>query len=159
MISMIWAMDENWLIGKDNLLPWHYPKDLQYFKDHTKNATVLMGDMTYQSLKTYYKTKPLPFKKSYVANINDAQYSDAIHVKDLFHFLKTTTEDVMVIGGKTIYQLSLPYADRLYITYVLKRHEGNVYFPSFDLSKFNLIEKVMEDGLIFAVYERKTSWL
>jgi len=156
MISMIWAMDENWLIGKDNVLPWHYPKDLAYFKNKTKNEAVLMGDMTYQSLKGYYKTKPLPFKKVYVANIMDVSYPDAIHVKDIFSFIKETKEDVFVIGGKTIYKLLLPHADRLYITYVLKRHEGNVYFPSFDLSEFKLIDKKMEDGLIFATYERKT---
>lgn len=154
MISMIWAMDENWLIGKDNLLPWHYPKDLAYFKNMTKDQAVLMGDMTYQSLKGYYKNKPLPFRKNYVANINDATYSDAIHVKDLFKFLKEVDEDIVVIGGKTIYQLCLPYADRLYITYVLRTHEGNVYFPSFDLSQFKLIEKRVEDQLIFATYER-----
>ena len=154
MISMIWAMDENWLIGKDNVLPWHYPKDLAYFKNMTKDQAVLMGDMTYLSLKSYYKTKPLPFKKNYVANINDVNYPDAVHVKDLFEFLKTTKEDIFVIGGKTIYQLALPYANRLYITYVLKTHEGNVYFPSFDLSQFKLIEKRLDDQLIFAVYER-----
>lgn len=154
MISLIWAMDENWLIGKDNLLPWHYPKDLAYFKASTKDKAVLMGDMTYQSLKGYYKTKPLPFGKNYVANLNDATYEDAVLVKDLHQFLTSVKEDIMVIGGKTIYQLSLPYADRLYITYVLSRHEGNVYFPHFDLSQFNLIDKKMEDGLIFAVYER-----
>jgi dihydrofolate reductase len=154
MISMIWAMDENWLIGKDNLLPWHYPKDLAYFKSMTKDSAVLMGDMTYQSLKSYYKTKPLPFKKNYVANINDQVYEDAIHIKDLFEFLKNTNEDIMVIGGKTIYQLALPYANRLYITYVLRRHDGNVYFPKFDLSRFKLIDKKLEDGLIFATYER-----
>ncbi|MBU1094018.1 MAG: dihydrofolate reductase [Firmicutes bacterium] len=156
MISMIWAMDENWLIGKDNLLPWHYPTDLAYFKNHTKNQAVLMGDMTYQSLKTYYVTKPLPFKKVYVANIEDKEYTDGYHVKDLFEFLKSTEEDIMIIGGKTIYQLALPYANRLYITYVLKTHEGNVYFPKFDLADFKLIDKTIEDGLIFAVYERKS---
>ncbi len=157
MISMIWAMDENWLIGKDNLLPWHYPKDLVYFKNHTKNGAVLMGDMTYQSLKSYYVKKPLPFNKVYVANIEDQVYPDAIHVKDLFAFLKTTKEDLMIIGGKTIYQLALPYADRLYITYVLRTHEGNVYFPKFDLNQFKLIDFKAEDGLIFTVYERKAS--
>lgn len=156
MISMIWAMDENWLIGKDNLLPWHYPKDLAYFKKLTKDAAVLMGDMTYQSLKTYYVTKPLPFRKVYVANIEDKSYPDGIHVKDLFHFLETTEEDIMIIGGKTIYQLSLPYANKLYITYVLGTHQGNVYFPKFDLNAFKLIDKKIEDGLIFAVYERKS---
>lgn len=154
MIKMIWAMDENWLIGKDNMLPWHYPKDLAYFKNLTKNEAVLMGDMTYLSLKSYYKTKPLPFRKIYVANIQDATYPDAIHVKDLFKFLKETDEDIMVIGGKTIYQLCLPYAERLYITYVLRRYEGNVYFPKFDLSQYRLIKKDLTDELIFAVYER-----
>jgi len=154
MIKMIWAMDENWLIGKDNLLPWHYPKDLAYFKNLTKDEAVLMGDMTYLSLKSYYKTKPLPFRKIYVANIQDATYPDAIHVKDLFKFLKEADEDIMVIGGKTIYQLCLPYAERLYITYVLRRYEGNVYFPKFDLSQYRLIKKDLADELIFAVYER-----
>jgi dihydrofolate reductase len=154
MISMIWAMDENWLIGKDNVLPWHYPKDLAYFKEMTAKEAVLMGEMTYQSLKSYFKSKPLPFKKIYVANIEDKNYPDAIHVKDLFSFLKEVKEDLMVIGGKTIYQLCLPYANRLYITYVLKRHQGNVYFPSFDLSQFKLIKKELTDELIFAVYER-----
>lgn len=156
MISMIWAMDENWLIGSNNLLPWHYPKDLAYFKNLTKDQTVLMGDMTYQSLKTYYVTKPLPFKKIYIANIDDKEYPDGYHVKDLIHFLETTEEDIMIIGGKTIYQLSLPYAKRLYITYVLKAHDGNVYFPKFDLTDFQLIDNKLEDGLIFAVYERKS---
>ncbi len=155
MIKMIWAMDENWLIGKDNILPWHYPKDLAYFKNLTKDEAVLMGDMTYLSLKSYYKTKPLPFRKIYVANIQDATYPDAIHVKDLFQFLNHTDEDIMVIGGKTIYHLCLPYAERLYITYVLKRYEGNVYFPKFDLSTYKLIKKDLTDELIFAVYERK----
>lgn len=154
MISLIWAMDENWLIGKDNLLPWHYPNDLKYFKNKTKDQSVLMGDLTYQSLKTYYKTKPLPFKKVYVANILDVKYPDAIHVKDIFEFIKDIKEDIFVIGGKTIYKLMLPYADRLYITYVLKAHEGNVYFPKFDLSKFRLIYKKLENQLIFSTYER-----
>lgn len=157
MISLIWAMDENWLIGKDNALPWHYPKDLQYFKAHTKDHAVLMGDMTYQSLKSYYKTKPLPFAKNYVANLIETRYPDATLVKDLHGFLSTYQGDLFVIGGKTIYQLALPYAHRLYITFVLNRHEGNVFFPPFDLSSFQLIEKTMEEGLIFAVYERKTS--
>jgi dihydrofolate reductase len=157
MISMIWAMDENWLIGKDNLLPWHYKKDLAYFKKMTKHEAVIMGDLTYQSLKTYYKKTPLPFKKVYVANIEDKTYEDAIHVKDIFKFIKETKEDIFVIGGKTIYQLLLPYANRLYITYVLKRHEGNVYFPKFDLSKFKCVAKQLEENLIFATYERVTS--
>ena len=154
MISMIWAMDENWLIGKDNILPWHLPEDLAYFKRMTKEATVLMGDLTYDSLKGYYKTKPLPFKKIYVANIVDRVYPDATLVKDLIKFLENTKEDIMVIGGRTIYKLCLPYANRLYITHILNLYEGNVHFPYFPLSNYQLISKTMADQMIFAVYER-----
>ncbi len=157
MIKLIWAMDENWLIGKDNQLPWHYPSDLKYFKQQTKDAHVVMGDMTYESLKGYYKTKPLPFKKISVANLVKKHYNDATWISDIHQFFKTLEEDVFVIGGKTIYQLSLPYADQLYITYVLNHHDGNVYFPKFNLNLFKLIDKRLEPGLIFAVYERRKS--
>lgn len=154
MIKMIWAMDENHLIGKGNLLPWHYPKDLEYFKKMTANESVIMGDLTYQSLKSYYKKKPLPFKKIYVANLEDVKYLDATRVSDLFQFLKEAKEDIMVIGGKTIYQLALPYAEKLYITYVLKTYEGDVYFPKFDLNQFKLTWYQTDAELIFSEYTR-----
>ena len=67
---MIWAMDEDFLIGKDDQIPWHIKEDLLYYKSKTKGQTVLMGEATYYSLKGYYKTKPLPYGKIYVASIN-----------------------------------------------------------------------------------------
>ena len=51
MIKLIWAMDEERLIGKDNLIPWHCKEDLLYYKETTKGQTVLMGEATYDSLK------------------------------------------------------------------------------------------------------------
>lgn len=155
MIKLIWAMDENWLIGKGNRLPWHYPLDLKYYKEQTKHSAVLMGELTYQSLKGYYKNKPLPFKTIYVANLEQKTYDDATLVSDVHAFFKSCHEDIFVIGGKTIYQLALPYADQLYITYVLSTHQGDVYFPSFDLNQFRCVKKTMSPGLIFSVYERR----
>ncbi|HHW79836.1 MAG TPA: dihydrofolate reductase [Acholeplasmataceae bacterium] len=154
MISLIWAMDENWLVGKDDKLPWHYPKDLAYYKSVVNEQVVLMGHETYLSLKGYYKNKPFPFSKIYVANLDDYQYQDAILVKDAINFFKNNNENLFVIGGPTIYKLALPYANRLYITFVLDRHQGNIYFTKFDLSKFELKSFYNTDKLIFAVYER-----
>ena len=51
MIKLIWAMDKNWLIGKENKIPWHYKEDLLYYKEKTAGQIVLMGDNTYFSLK------------------------------------------------------------------------------------------------------------
>lgn len=154
MINAIWAMDVNWLIGKDNILPWHYKEDLAFFKEKTKNQTVLMGDLTYQSLKGYYKDKPFPFKTIYVANLDDKSYEDATLIKDVVEFVKNYKEELWVIGGKAIYNLTLPYIDTLYITHVLNTHEGNVYFNYFPLSKYRLVDKKMAPGLIFATYKK-----
>ena len=67
MINLIWAMDENQLVGKDDRIPWHIKEDLVYFKNKVKDKTVLMGDTTYYSLKGSYKDKPLPYGTIYVA--------------------------------------------------------------------------------------------
>lgn len=155
MINLIWAMDENWLVGKDDKLPWRIKEDLLYFQKITKDKIVLMGDLTYESMKGYYKNKKFPFKKIYVANLEDKTYSDATLVKDVNTFLKDNKEELFVIGGPTIYKLSLPFADRLYITFVLDRYQGNVYFTKFDLNEFKLIDYKTSDKLIFTKYERK----
>ena len=141
MIKLIWAMDKNNLVGKNNVLPWHYKEDLVYFKNMTKDQTVLMGMNTYDSLMFYYKNKKLPFGKKYVGTKKDITLDDCIIVNDVVSFLENNEEDLFVIGGKTIYELALPYADYLYVTIIDDTHEGDTYFPQIDYSRFNLISK------------------
>lgn len=158
MISLIWAMDKNWLVGKDNKLPWHFKEDLLYYKEKTAGQIVLMGDKSYYSLKSYYKEKPLPYGKIYVASLDNLVLDDAVVVNDVISFLNNfPKEEVLwVVGGATIYRFALPYADKLYITHVDGEYEGDAYFPKFDLAnEFNLISSRISNNLNFAVYERK----
>lgn len=161
MISLIWAMDKNNLIGKDNVLPWHYKEDLKYFRATIKNHSVLVGDKTHESIMGYRNGKKFPDVKYYVSTIfDDVNYDDVTMVRDLDKFLKEdhSDEEIFVIGGNTIYRLSLPYADRLYITFIDKEYEGNVYFPQIDYSKYNLIKEIRgveSPELRFCVFERK----
>lgn len=156
MINLVWAMDENRLVGKDNKLPWHIKEDLQHFKNITNNETVLMGRETYLSMKTYYKKKPFPFKKTYVADLDNNEYPDAETVTDVESFLTNykEDEDLFVIGGPTIYKLALPFADGLFITYVLKAYEGNVYFPDFDIRDYKLKYHKHSENLIYTLYTK-----
>jgi dihydrofolate reductase len=154
MIKLIWAMDRNGLCGKDNQLPWHYKEDLVYFKNNTKNQTVLMGDNTYFSLKGYYKDRPLPFGKQYIASLNYDSIEGTTIVKDIKQFLENNQEDLFVIGGKTIYELSLPYADQLMVTIIDDDHEGNVYFPKVNFDEYKLVSRRDSGKLSFQVYER-----
>lgn len=155
MIHLIWAMTKNHVIGLQNKMPWHIKEDLIYYKEHTAGKTVVMGENTYYSLKGYYKSKPLPYGKIYVASLNENLIlEDAIVISDVIQLFKTTREDLWVVGGATIYQLALPYADTLYISWVKKEYEGDTYFPKIDFTKFRNSYKKETDLVLYTIYER-----
>ena len=155
MIHLIWAMTKNHVIGLQNKMPWHIKEDLIYYKEHTAGKTVVMGENTYYSLKGYYKSKPLPYGKIYVASLNENLIlEDAIVISDVIQLFKTTREDLWVVGGATIYQLALPYADALYISWVKKEYEGETYFPEIDFTKFRNSYKKETDLVLYTIYER-----
>lgn len=155
MISIIVAIGVDNLIGKGNDLPWYYPSDLKYFKQKTLNKTVLMGEQTFLSIFNR-NNKPLPNRKNIVATLDETFKYPGIEItNDLVKFLKQKhDEEIFVIGGLQIYKLALPYADRLYITHINKKHDGDVYFPQIDFSKYKLTSKIDDGDLSFCIYER-----
>ena len=72
----------------------------------------------------------------------------------MIQLFKTTREDLWVVGGATIYQLALPYADTLYISWVKKEYEGDTYFPEIDFTKFRNSYKKETDLVLYTIYER-----
>ncbi len=156
MISLIWAEDRNHLIGKDNKMPWHYPEDLKYFKEETKNKKVVMGRKTFESILSYLK-KPLPNRESIVLTRQTLSFDGALVVND-YHDLvkkyKDSDEEVFIIGGKQIYELFLPHADRLYITHIDEEYEGDTHFPPYDLKDYKKIRETQQDLLTWCVYEK-----
>src|SRR5574344_980767 len=106
MINMILAMDEDNLVGNKNRIPWHIKEDLLYYKSKTNGQTVIMGDTTYFSLKGYYKDKPLPYGKIYVATMDSSlQLEDATIIHDLVDFISNYKDEIWVVGGATIYKI------------------------------------------------------
>jgi dihydrofolate reductase len=155
MINLIWAMTKDNLIGKGNLMPWHIKEDLVYYKNRTAGKTVLMGEETYYSLKGYYKTKPLPYGTIYVASLNtDLTLEDATVVNDVISFVKDFKDELWVVGGATIYKLTLPYADNLFISFVKGNYEGDKYFPQINYDEFKLVWDNETDLVHYTQYER-----
>lgn len=153
MINLIWAMDSKRIIGKDNKMPWHCKEDLLYFKSKTKDKTVLLGYNNYISLLGYYKDKPLPYGKTYLLT----HKTDLIPGIEVIHDIKDVLneEELWVIGGGQIYNQMLPYADYLYVTIIKGEHEGNVFFPEFDLDKFELVSSNETSEATYLVYKRR----
>lgn len=130
IISLIAAMDRNRLIGNKNKLPWHLPADFSHFKSTTMGKPVIMGRKTYESIG-----KPLPGRTNIVLSRDPGVSFEGVECVGSFEeamALVPDEEELMVIGGSTIYEMLLPQADRLYFTYVDAEFEGDAWFPEFD---------------------------
>lgn len=144
MISIIAAIGKNRELGKDNGLLWNLPGDMKFFRETTREHTVVMGRLTYESIG-----RPLPKRRNIVISKNPEYKPDGVEVvKSLDEALALCENDCFIIGGEMIYSLSLPLADELVLTEVDKKYpEADVYFPAFD--KENYIREVIaenEDG-------------
>lgn len=154
MINIIVAIAKNNVIGKNNEIPWHYPEDLQYFKEVTMGKNVLMGSKTFYSIIKRLG-KPLPGRNNIVLSRNkDFSYPGVTVINDLESFLKSQTDDIFIIGGSSIYRQTLAYADKLYITFIDDEYEGDTFFPEIDFQNYQLIEKKERGKLTFCVYQR-----
>ncbi len=161
MISLIAAMDRNGLIGKGDDLPWHHSEDLRYFKRTTKGKKVLMGRKTYESIAAKLGG-PLPGRENYVLSRSAEGFAGVRMVRDLNAFLtefKEKEEELFVIGGRSVYEAALPYADYLYLTRIDESHTGDTYFPEVDFEAFEMISQTNKPPLTFKVYRRKEGGL
>ncbi len=142
-VSLIVALSENLVIGKDNKLPWHISEDLKRFKEVTKGHPVIMGRKTFESIG-----RPLPGRLNIVITRNSGWKQEGVEVvSSLDEAIKLAkqkdTEEIFVIGGGQIFEEAIKLADKLYLTIVHENIEGDTYFP--DYSEFKK-EVFKEEG-------------
>lgn len=149
-ISLIVAMAENRIIGRDNAMPWHLPGDLRFFKRVTLNKPVIMGRNTFESIG-----KPLVERPNIVVTRNPDYRPEGVTVANSLEeglaaagrLIAATPDnnEVMIIGGGEIYAQALPLADRLYLTEVHAVVEGDASFPAFERAEWREVSR--EDHL------------
>lgn len=146
MISIIVAVGKNRAIGRNNQLLWDIPEDMNHFRKKTSDRTVIMGERTYQSIG-----RALPNRKNIVVTLNKDFHADGYEVryslKDVLQEYKNRKEEAFVIGGGIIYKLSLPMADKLYITVVEDSPEdADTFFPDYSEFKNIISEEKCDNG-------------
>ncbi|CAH1193301.1 dihydrofolate reductase [Vibrio harveyi] len=127
IISMIAAMADNRIIGKDNQMPWHLPADFAWFKRCTMGKPVVMGRKTYESIG-----RPLPGRLNIVISRDESLCIEGVTtVTSIEQALDVAgeVEEVMIIGGGAIYAACLPMATKLYVTHIEAEIEGDTQFP------------------------------
>jgi len=137
IISLIAVLGKNNEIGKGNNLLCHLPSDLKHFKEITLGHTVIMGRKTFDSLPK----GALPNRRNVVISRNPELKIRGAEVYSSLDYalLKSINEfEIFIIGGAQIYEYSLPFADKLYITRIHAAFpEADVFFPSIDFSIWN----------------------
>lgn len=133
-ISLVVAMAENRVIGRDNTLPWRLPADLQHFKALTMGKPIIMGRKTYESIG-----RALPGRLNIVISRDRTLYVDGVQV---VHSIEAALQaagehdEVMVIGGADLYAQLLSRADRIYLTRVQAQPDGDAHFPVLEASQW-----------------------
>jgi len=133
-LAIIVATDEKGLIGRDNDLPWKLSADLQYFRKVTMGKPLIMGRTTHESIG-----RALPGRKNIVVTKNlTYQAEECCVVHSVAGALEACdeAEEVMVMGGASLYEQLLPQADRLYLTQVHASLEGDTWFPDWQQSEW-----------------------
>jgi dihydrofolate reductase len=139
LISIIAAVAENGVIGRNNALPWRLPADLRRVRQLTTGHHIILGRKNYESLN-----KPLPDRVNIVVTRNpDYQAPGCVVVHSLSDALAQSREDseVFIFGGAELYAQALGFADRMHLTLVHADVEGDVYFPTFDRNAWREIAR------------------
>ena len=157
MISLIAAVGKNNELGLDNHLIFNIPGDLKFFRNITLGKTVIMGRKTYESIG-----KPLPKRINIVVS-NSLKETDGITIINSFEEVLekylNSEEEVFIIGGESLYNYFINYAQNIYLTKVYANAVADKYFPSFDESNYNqtLLGENKENNLEYKhiLYRRK----
>ncbi len=161
-VTIVAAVAENGVIGRDGELPWHYPEDLRHFRETTMGHPVVMGRRTYESIVDRIG-EPLPGRTNVVLSTRDLDLpAGAVHADSVSAALDAASEAldpgrdaVYVIGGASVYEQFLPLADRLVLTEVSRTPEGDTHFPAVDWSTWEAVERNEREELTFVTYERR----
>jgi dihydrofolate reductase len=150
-IAQIVAMADNRVIGANGGLPWRIPADLKHFKAMTMGKPIVMGRRTYDSIG-----KPLPGRPNIVVSRGRADYPDGVDVAHDIDAAMTIAQrradeigadEIMIIGGATLYEATLARADRLYLTEIHGTVDGDTYFPEIDPAAWREVERKDRDDI------------
>lgn len=138
-VALIVAMDEQGVIGRNNDLPWRLSADLQYFRKVTMGKPLIMGRNTHESIG-----RPLPGRRNIVITRQQdfqAAGCDVVFSIEQALALCEGEAEVMIMGGASLYEQTLPLVDTLYLTRVHTKVEGDTWFPDWSEADWQLVSR------------------
>ena len=163
-VALIVAVAGNGVIGREGEMPWHYSEDLRHFRETTTGHPVVLGRRTYERIVDRLG-EPLPDRTSVVLSSQDLTLPDGVllansvpaALETAAGALPAARNTVYVAGGGSVYEATMPVADRLVVTEIDATVDGDTYFPEIDPQEWVERSRDDRDDLSFVTYERRTS--
>lgn len=153
-ISLIAAMSQNGVIGKNNAMPWHIPEELKYFRKITEGKPIIMGRKTFESLNS----KPLPKRQNIILTHEKNFFAPevtVVHSVEEAIALSSSAQEIMVIGGAAVFQAFLTKATRIYLTVIHENYDGDTFFPAIDWSQWQLTSEENKGLFTAKVFDKR----
>lgn len=174
-LAIIAAMSFNRVIGKDGKLPWHIPEELNYFRRVTKGKVLIMGRKTYESIPKKLKERltivitskadDIDFTTGTILKKKDGLDDNVVFARDPEHALalalNISKDEIMIAGGESIYRYFIDKVDKIYLSVIEAKYEGDAYFPEIpkdfneNVIPIRVLKTPEAPGVSFRVFERK----
>ncbi len=139
-ISIIAAIGPNRELGVNNKMIWHIPADLKRFKAITSGSTIVMGRKTFESIGS----KPLTDRRNIVLTRNTINPTEGVilasSVQEVMKLLDPVNES-FIIGGASVYELFLPYTNKMYLTLIHGSFTADSYFPEYTKEEWEVVDE------------------
>jgi len=152
-ITLIAAFDNEQAIAKDGEIPWVLPEDQQHFKETTLGHPVIVGRETYENIGNLPGREMIVLSKSeiFIDVINARSIPSALSICET----EFETDEVFVAGGESVYEQFIDEADRMVLTKVDGRYDGDQFFPRFSLDNWELQAQTINNQYTILEYERR----
>ncbi len=135
-VTMIAAIGRDNELGKDGKMLWHIDEDLRYFKKQTMGKPIVMGLNTFYSLP-----RKLEGRRHIVLTKRDIDLGEDIMIKhsldEMLDYIRENPEEFMIIGGASVYEQFMAYADKMHITRICKNYEADCFFPNISYDEWS----------------------
>jgi dihydrofolate reductase len=157
IITLIAAMDENRVIGRDNQMPWDLPSDRKRFHAITRGHPIILGRKTFESIG-----RPLSKRNNIVLTRQKDYHADGcIIVHDLESAFAACAgaAEAFICGGEEVFNETISLAERIYLTIIHEEFAGDAFFPEIPLSFEEAGRRTVEDLISYDVvfYRRSRS--
>ena len=152
-LTLIAAVAEGGVIGRDGAIPWRVPGELARFKETTMGHPLVMGRKTFESIG-----RPLPGRRCIVITRSLAWRHPGVETAHSFAealALAGPADEVCVAGGGQVYAEALPFAHRMILSEIPQDHEGDAHFPAWSPSQWREVSRTPYPGYAVVTYERR----